>query len=275
MTWVRDRLRSRCRLARTFSTAAWSSARTTGQAADRSAATATDRASFGSFLFTSPAASSRTRAASLGCTSSTRSPAATSCWASRCPSPPAPSIAQVRSGPADAQASSRWTCTVEARTRTSPSAVSAWSITTAVCDPLCGSTPIITAAIDCPFLSSSGGDPWRACLIPDPSARSHLFRATPRQGPTGWHIVLKPGHSGRQAVREPAHRTPQRYEQHRSASREQLGGSARGYFVFGDAQRERGGVIGGGRVRDMKGPAGRLPGGAGVHGVGGVLIPMR
>ena len=50
---------------------------------ERSAATATDRASLGSFLFTAPFASSRTRAPSLGCTSRTRSPAASSCWASR------------------------------------------------------------------------------------------------------------------------------------------------------------------------------------------------
>ena len=69
---------------------------------DRSAASATERASFGSFLFTAPAASSRTRAARLGCTSSTFSPAATSCWASRCPRPPALSTAQDRSGQATA-----------------------------------------------------------------------------------------------------------------------------------------------------------------------------
>jgi Uracil DNA glycosylase superfamily len=43
--------------------------------AERSAATATERASLGSFLRTAPAASSHTRAPSLGCTSSTRSPA--------------------------------------------------------------------------------------------------------------------------------------------------------------------------------------------------------
>ena len=42
--------------------------------------------------------------------------------------------------------------------------------------------------------------------------------------------------------------------------------------MFRDAQRECGGVVGGERVRDMKGPAGRLPGGAGGHGVAGVLI---
>jgi translation initiation factor IF-2 len=100
---VAGRLRSRCRLAQIFSTAAWSSGRTGRQDGERSAATAAERASFGSFLFTAPAASSRTRAASLGCTSSTRSPAATSSWASRCPSPPAPSTAQVRSGHACAR----------------------------------------------------------------------------------------------------------------------------------------------------------------------------
>jgi len=67
----------------TRSTAAWSSAATARAAGERSAATATDRASFGSFLPVAPAASSRTRALSLGWTSSTRSPAASSCWASR------------------------------------------------------------------------------------------------------------------------------------------------------------------------------------------------
>ena len=44
--------------------------------------------------------------AQLGGTSRTHSPAATSCWARRCPSPPAPSTAQVRSGQAAAQATS-------------------------------------------------------------------------------------------------------------------------------------------------------------------------
>ena len=41
----------------------------------------------------------------------------------------------------------------------------------------------------------------------------------PRHGkdPTGWHVVLKPGHNGRQAVREPAHRTSERYDQGRGA----------------------------------------------------------
>jgi len=99
-TWLRVRERSRWRLARTFSTTAWPSAVTSWRLLDRNAATATDRASFGSVLFVSPTSSSRTRAASLGCPSSTRSPAAASCWASSRPSPRAPSTAQVRSGQA-------------------------------------------------------------------------------------------------------------------------------------------------------------------------------
>ncbi len=44
---------------------------------------ATDSASCGSFLLVDSLASSRTRVASFGCTSKTRSPPATSCWASR------------------------------------------------------------------------------------------------------------------------------------------------------------------------------------------------
>jgi hypothetical protein len=51
----------------------------------------------------------------LGWISTTCSPAATSCWASRWPGPPAPSTAQVRSGqPAGSRASSRQhrTCSV-------------------------------------------------------------------------------------------------------------------------------------------------------------------
>jgi len=119
---------------------------TSRRALERSAATATDKASFGSFLLVSPASSNRTRAASLGGTSSTRSPTATSCWASRCPSPAAPSTAQIRSGQAAAHVTSRSAWVAEARTRNSPSGSSAAPIATAVCEPLCGSTPIITVA---------------------------------------------------------------------------------------------------------------------------------
>ena len=74
--------------------------------------------------------------------------------------PSAPSMAQVRSGQATAHASSRSTCVTEARTRTSPSGSSAALIATAVCEALCGSTPIITAAMTCPphlTLGNRGG----------------------------------------------------------------------------------------------------------------------
>jgi len=47
-TWLRARLRSRCRLACVFSTVAWSSGLTLAAAAERSAARAADRASLGS-----------------------------------------------------------------------------------------------------------------------------------------------------------------------------------------------------------------------------------
>lgn len=62
----------------------------------RNAVTATDMASFGSFLFDLPVPSTRVRAANVAGTSTTISPAVTSCWASRNPSPSAPSIAHVR-----------------------------------------------------------------------------------------------------------------------------------------------------------------------------------
>ena len=48
-TWVRQLARSRRRLDHTFSTAAWSSGLASRTPGERGAATATDRASFGSF----------------------------------------------------------------------------------------------------------------------------------------------------------------------------------------------------------------------------------
>lgn len=64
---------------------------------------------------------------------------------------PAPSMAQVRSGQPTAHASSRSAWAAQACTLSSPSGSSAELIATAVCEPLCGSTPIITAVIDQPF----------------------------------------------------------------------------------------------------------------------------
>ena len=171
----------------------------------RNAATATDRASLGSLLPVFSVCSNRTRAASLGCTSTTRSPAATSCWASRRPSPGAPSTAQVRSGQAAAQATSCPAWAGQARIRTLPSGSSAAVTATAVCEPLCGSIPIITVISELHLLTRRLDRPRRACLIPDLRAgRSSLFRATPRQGPTGQAHRSEARHTGRQAVREPA-----------------------------------------------------------------------
>jgi hypothetical protein len=51
---------------------------------------------------------------------------------------------------AAAHASSRCACAAEARTRNSPSGSSPTPIATAVCEPLCGSIPIITAAMPSP-----------------------------------------------------------------------------------------------------------------------------
>jgi hypothetical protein len=62
--------------------------------------------------------------------------------------------AQVRSGQAAAHDSSRSACAAQARTRSSPSGSSAAPIATAVCEPLCGSTPIITAAMNGPSPST-------------------------------------------------------------------------------------------------------------------------
>ena len=97
-TWVRARPRSRCAFSPYLQHRGVVIGPDAAACVRAQRAIATERASLGSFLFVSPDASSRTRAPSLGWTSSTCSPAATSCWASRCPRPAAPSTAQVRCG---------------------------------------------------------------------------------------------------------------------------------------------------------------------------------
>jgi len=59
---------------------------------------------------------------------------------------------------------------------------------------------------------------------------------------------------------------------HTSARSPHRSPPARSRYLFRNVQRERDGASDGERVRDMKGPARRLPGGAGVHGVAGMLI---
>ena len=207
-TWLRTRLRSRCRLARPVSTAAWSSARTGGQAADRSAATATERASSGSFLFTSPAPSSRTRAASLGCTSSTRSPAAASCRASRCPSPPAP---PARPGPLRPGRPPR-----QQPLRLGHAGPHRHLVQRhlGLADHHRGMRPLMRVHPDhhcrhrLPLSTRAPAGPVAG--MPDSRSISGRTSFEPRhgKGPAGWHIDIKPDHTGRQAVREPAHRAP-------------------------------------------------------------------
>jgi hypothetical protein len=198
---VRERARSRERLAHIFSTAGQASAVTSRGAVERSAAIATERASLASFLPVFPDSSSRTRAASLGCTSTTRSPAATSCWASSLPRPSAASTAQVRSGQSCAQATSCSACDARALTRTWPSSSSAGPAAATVCEALCGPAPIITTAITAPCCRHRGQEkPWRACLIPDPGIRSS-YEPHHGEAPAGWQIVRKPGHKrGRQRI---------------------------------------------------------------------------
>ena len=144
-----------------------------------------------------PVASSRTRAASLGGTSSTRSPAAASCWASRWPTPPAPSTAQARCGQACAHPSSRSAWAAQARTRSWPSGSSAGSIATAVCEALCGSIPIITTMANALLPVFDLGV---TTVAGTPNSRDLAWRSRtsyePRHGeaPASWHVVRKPGH---------------------------------------------------------------------------------
>jgi hypothetical protein len=100
-------------------------------------------------------------------------------------------MAQVRCGQGAAQASSRRACDADARTRSSPSGSSAGLIATAVCEPLCGSTPIITATTTSPPIDA--GDRGGHALFQGLTGCAPL--PGPRHGkePTGRHVVNKPG----------------------------------------------------------------------------------
>ena len=80
---------------------------TTLSVALRNATIAAERASLGSVLSMRPLSSNRTRDDSFGGTSSTRSPAPTSCWANIAPIPVAPSTAHVRGTNSVAHSKSR------------------------------------------------------------------------------------------------------------------------------------------------------------------------
>jgi hypothetical protein len=111
----------------------------------------------------------------------------------------------------------------EARTRSSPSGSSAGPITTAVCELLCGSTPIITAVISTlQAVVTRNGRTWRACLITDLLSLAPLSsHATERSGRPAPRYKARPcqcWHS-RQADREPARRTSRTLRHNRSALR--------------------------------------------------------
>ncbi len=169
----------------------------------------------GSFLLTSPLSSSWARAASLGCTSTTRSPAATSCWATKYPRPEAFSTAQVRSGHALAHSLKRASCSGPDRTRNWPSVASCSSMATAVCEPLCGSMPIVTA------MKTSFGH-WGSWTVAgtsdfrDSGARASFQPRHDEARRVGTPFGSQAS-SGRQTVNEPAHRTSRTLWPKRSA----------------------------------------------------------
>ena len=146
---------------------------------------------------------------SLGGTSSTRSPAASSCWASKWPTPPAPSTAQVRSGHAPRpRRATGSTWAAQARTRSWPSCSSAALMATAVCEALCGSTPIITTAMTGP----SSRYPGVKTVAGTPNSRdlagAHAsFEPHHGEAPAGRHVVRKPSPAAAsRRLREPASR---------------------------------------------------------------------
>ena len=72
---------------------------------------------------------------------------------------------------------------------------------------LCGSTPIITAAMELPLLLTRDR-PWRARLIPGTGGARASFEPRHGEAPAGWHVVRKPSPAGWQADREPGQPGP-------------------------------------------------------------------
>ena len=88
--------------------------------------------------------------------------------------PVAPSTAHTRGANSAAQHNSRSRCRRSARTNSSPTSRSSPSIATAVCEPLCGSSPMMNT---CPPPSQM----IAAAGTPD-AGMPFLFRATPQHG---------------------------------------------------------------------------------------------
>lgn len=98
------------------------------------------------------------------------------------PEAAADSIAHVRSSNPDAHRNNWSTWWRVDRTFTFASCISSRSTPTAVCEPLCGSTPMMTCMCSSAiaFGETKAGTPdyGSSCV-------SHLFRATPRRNPRG------------------------------------------------------------------------------------------
>ena len=148
----------------------------------RSAATATERASFWSFLLICPVSSSRTRAASLGGTSSDLFAGGDQLLREQMPQP-----ARALDRPRPLRPATRPSSAAPRPARpmpapaAAPAASRAHRSRTAVCDPLCGSIPIITPAIVVTSTQDQpAGRPRRARLNSGRHRRARLFRATPR-----------------------------------------------------------------------------------------------
>src|SRR5439155_16653692 len=103
----------------------------------------------------------------------------------RYPRPDADSIAHRRCSNRDAQSKNRSHCFFDDRTLSSASELSLRSIATAVCDPLCGSTPINTNVMtEC---LSVEVDPRRALLMTTSAFASY----EPRRGPSASRLPVR------------------------------------------------------------------------------------
>jgi hypothetical protein len=89
--------------------------------------------------------------------------------------------------------------------------------TAAVCDRLCGSTPIITAMNTSPI--ELRGRPGRALLIRNARTAAPLSNHAPARTSMGQHLVRKPvGVTDGKQLENATRRDPRRYEQPRNAT---------------------------------------------------------
>ena len=168
-----------------------------------------------------PRSSTRVRAANAEGTSNTLSPAATSCWASSRPRPPAPSMAQTRCGHCAAHAVRRPSIARSAGTRSSPSVTPLGSSATAVCELLWGSMPmVITSGSSRPARRDRdrGGQPEFE------QQRHASIEPRQRRAATARHAMRQPRDAGKKREGQHRHRPrrqgcrPQRRRAHPNKS---------------------------------------------------------